>query len=170
MSTATKVIAVVGVLGVAGLGLYLYLKSQKKGAVSPEAKTPTHGVPGSDVKTGAGTLVPSDLPSTEDLRGGAKHVLAETKQNAEKAAEILFKDSPVPLPTDMSFAEIQNLNDFCSLPEGKTLICATVPKLSEEKCFNINTKYGLATVLRERSNPGSDWKEYYKKLISWQGC
>jgi len=172
MSTATKILAVMAVLGVAGAGFYLYLKNQNKnstpvsGGQAGNTLLPGPNPPGSQVQ-----------PTKEDMKAAAEHVLDQTNETVKQAAEVLFQDSPVPLPKDMSIMELQGLKDFCSLKEGSKWICKPgrpgLSGLSMPDCslnMDISTRWGLSNHLQDRSGASIKMDEYYGKLKSYRGC
>jgi len=186
MSTGTKVLVIVGVVGVLGVGVFLYLKMKKTPGGTAGTQTPTPGSSGSSLTTnpisgstgstigqGPGTSIVTPGVTNEELKAGAGEVFEQTKQTIEQAIDIMFKDSPVPLPTDMTLKELQNLKDFCTLPEGKQLAHMLQPKIGNGLSglsADINTRYGLSNVLRDRAKPGISASDYFAKLKAYRGC
>ena len=175
MNTGAKILLLLGVTGVAGIGIYLYLKNKNAVQTSPSVPStpPAAGLIASQPPTNQYTQ-----PTTKEVASAATDFIQQTAQQTQQAAQYAYKDSPVPLPSDLSVLEIQSLTNYCKLPDGKLLNVAyhagggsgLFSNTSSSINYDINTKWGLANTLRDRAGQQQSYDDYFNKLKTYRGC
>lgn len=152
MSTVTKVVIAISVVGIAGIGIYLYLR---KKSVANANIIPSPGL-SSSLTQQPGTIIQgvntsNPLPSTSG---------AQTTGNITKVT-----DPPIPWPSDLTAEETTAIKNFCSLPVGIKKKMGLMPN------YDLATQWGVVNKLYFKSKKqllASD--EEFNAFKSYMNC
>lgn len=153
MSTVTKVVIAISVVGVAGLGIYLYLR--KKAATNANI-IPSPGLSsGLTTSQQTGTTLPGINTSNV-----APSTAPTTSNIATKAT-----NPPVPWPSDLTAEETNAIKNFCSLPIGSKKKNGLIPN------YGLDSQWGIVNRLYFKSKKqllATD--EEFKAFKSYMNC